>query len=66
MNKPENPSLRLLCKLGSIVVHVDEMLSDDEYVFDRFTLQVLLDDAEVQEWIKTMGVYLPQKRRAEP
>ena len=52
--EPLNPSPSLLCKLGSIAVHVAEMLSGDGHVFDRIALQVLLDDDEVAQWLSEM------------
>ena len=48
------PSLALLCKLGSIVVHVEEMLSPAGHGFDRIALDQLLSDAEVKAWIADM------------
>ena len=62
-NDPLKPSLALLSKLGSIAVHVDEMLGADGHAFDRAALQTLLDDKEVKAWIKAMGVYMPAKRK---
>lgn len=56
------PSLSLLVKLGSIVVHADEYLSPSAHVFDLEALRVGLRDPEVQEWIKDMGALLPVKR----
>ena len=60
------PSMSLLCKLGSIAVHVDELLSDDGHPFDRIELDSLLRDPEVQAWMKDMdaAARLPKKRRA--
>ena len=58
---PLTPDLTTLCKLGSIVVHAEEMLSTG-HAFDRAALQSLLIDPEVQRWIKAMGVYMPVKR----
>ena len=59
---PLTPDLSTLCKLGSIVVHVEEMLSSKGHAFDQIALQAILDDSDVQTWIKAMGVYLPVKR----
>lgn len=58
------PTPSLLSKLGSIAVHVQEMLSQDGHQFDRVAIQSLLDDPEVTEWIKAMGAMamLPVKR----
>lgn len=62
MSNPLKPDLSLLCKLGSIAIHVEEMLSEKGHGFDRIALQGCLKDREVQEWLKAMGVYLPLKR----
>lgn len=62
MSDPLNPSLTLLMKLGSIVVHADEALSVAGHPFDIESMKPLLADPEVKSWIKGMGVYLPQKR----
>lgn len=62
MSDPLKPSLSLICKLGSIVVHAEEMLSPTGHGFDRTALESVLMDAEVQEWLSKMGVYLPVKR----
>lgn len=50
------PSIALLCKLGSIAVHVDEAL-------DWTVTRMLLADPEVKQWIADMGALLPRKRR---
>lgn len=60
----ERPSLTLLIKLGSIVVHADELTSKGGHPFDLSVLRALIDDPEVAEWIKKGGVYLPLKRGA--
>ncbi len=68
MNKgsegPLKPSATLLCKLGSIVAHVDEMLSTKGHHFDLEVLKHLLQDGEVKEWIKQMDALalIPEKR----
>ena len=36
------PTPALLCKIGSIIVHADEMLSADGHHFDRVALQGFL------------------------
>ena len=61
-----NPKPALLCKLGSIIVHADEMLSPDGHAFDKEALRSLLSDAEVAEWIAGMGAMalVPLKRKA--
>jgi len=59
------PSPALLCKLGSIAVHVDEMLSADGHAFDRVALQALMDDPDVKEWLAAMDkmAMVPRKRK---
>lgn len=59
---PLKPSLSVLTKLGSIAVHADEMMSGEGHAYDRIALTGLLADAEVQLWIRAMGVYMPVKR----
>lgn len=56
------PSLPTLVKLGSIVVHADEYLSDNRHHVDLFALQALLADPDVVAWTKSMGPLLPVKR----
>lgn len=62
----KNPSITLLVKLGSIVVHIDEMLSDTGHHFDIGVIQSLLLDSEVKLWIAGMSklALLPTKRGA--
>jgi hypothetical protein len=57
------PSLQLLTKLGSLIVHADETLSPDGRDLDRRVFFNLLKDDEVQRWMKAMGPFLPLKRR---
>jgi hypothetical protein len=54
----------LACKIGSIVVHAEEMMSPSGHGFDKIALEALLRDGEVQAWLATMrGVgMLPVKR----
>lgn len=67
MKKPHTPSLpsmRLLVKLGSIAVHADEMLGPKGHEVDKAALCSLLNDEEVQAWLKAMNqlALLPVKR----
>lgn len=64
MPDPLQPSPSLLCKLGSIAVHVDEMLSPKGHFFDKKALDTLLSDTEVAEWLTAMDkmAMLPKKR----
>ena len=59
---PLKPSVSLLSKLGSIVVHADEATSAGRHEFDIVAIKSLLDDPEVKEWITAMGVFMPVKR----
>lgn len=45
----------LAAKVGSIVVHVDEALSDDGHKFDVLALQSLIALPDVQEWVAALG-----------
>jgi len=49
-----NPPPSLLCKLASVAVHGDELLSSDGHVFDRIALEQALRDPEVVAWIAEM------------
>lgn len=61
------PSAALLCKLGSIAVHVEEMFSATGHEFDKVATEQLIRDAEVQEWLRAMDnlAMLPKKRTIE-
>ena len=61
---PFKPDVALLVKLGSIVVHTDEMLSPTGHGFDKIATQQLIADPEVQEWLAAMDkmAMLPKKR----
>ena len=63
-SKDKGLSATLLCKIGSIVVHADEMLSEDGHDFDKIALKQLIEDPEVKAWVKEMGCMLPQKRKS--
>lgn len=58
------PSLGLLCKIGSIIVHVEEAMSDKQHKFDVVAMQALLRDVEVQSWLVEMRKQglVPEKR----
>lgn len=63
---PLKPSPSLLCKLGSVIVHADELLSPDGHDFDRVALGVVLNDPEVKTWLEQMTKmgFIPLKRNA--
>lgn len=64
MSDPLKPSVALLCKLGSVIVHVDELLSPHGHEYDKIALDEAMKDAEVQEWLTAMNrmAMLPVKR----
>lgn len=55
--------IALLCKLASVVVHAEEMLSSNGHELDRIALQAAIDDPAVKQWIKDMGPLAPLKRK---
>lgn len=59
-----HPSTTLLIKLGSIVVHQQELASPGGHGFDKVVLDQLLADPEVQDWLDTMNraAFLPVPR----
>lgn len=61
---PLKPTISVLVKLGSIVIHVEEMMSPSGHAFDRVTLDQLLNDTEVKLWLARMEelAMLPVKR----
>lgn len=62
MSDPTKPTIALLAKLGSIVVHAEEMLSQKGHYFDKLAFEHLLKDGEIQAWLKAMGPFIPVKR----
>ena len=58
------PPIGLLCKLGSIVVHVDEGSGTGGHHFDWQAVRSLIADREVQEWLAGMDAkaLLPKRR----
>jgi hypothetical protein len=59
------PSTSLLCKLGSIAVHAEEMIDPKKgHSFDLKALESLLSDPEVKGWIAEMDklALIPKKR----
>ena len=55
-------TLGLAVKLGSIVVHADELTGPDGRELDCQVIRQALEDTEVVAWIKDMGCLLPVKR----
>lgn len=62
-NDPLKPSPALLCKLGSILVHAEELTSPTGHPFDHQAFMSAWD-AEVIEWMEQMRkmAFLPVKR----
>ncbi len=62
---PLTPSIPLLVKLGSLIVHYDECKSGDGHAFDVAAINSLLSDPEVEEWIRGMDKLslLPKNRK---
>lgn len=54
MSNPLSPNTPLLCKLGSIVRHVQEMQSPRGHQYDQIALATLLYDADVVAWMEDM------------
>lgn len=61
---PLKPVASTLCKLGSIAVHVQEMLAPGGHYFDRVALDQLLKDRELLSWLSAMRqqAYVPEVR----
>lgn len=62
--KALKPSTSLLCKLGSIVIHVQEAKSSNGHDYDWISLNLLLADPEIEDWIDEMDKLslVPKKR----
>ena len=58
------PDMALLCKLGSIAVHIDEALGATGHPLDIEALKALLVDHDVREWMDGMDrlALLPKRR----
>ena len=61
---PLKPSMAVLCKIGSALVHLDEARGVGGHVFDMQTFKTLMNDPEVREWLGGMGALalIPLKR----
>jgi hypothetical protein len=51
---PLLPTPALLCKLASVVVHADEILSPNCHEFDVHAMKSLLQDDDIKNWISEM------------
>lgn len=64
---PLEPSVSLLCKLGSIARHLEEATTPGRYhPFDELAMKDLIEDADVEAWMTAMDAkaLLPVKRDA--
>ena len=63
-DNPLKPSASLLIKLGSVIIHQEEMMSKKGHQFDKAALDTVRNDPEVIEWLATMTqmAFLPVKR----
>ena len=63
-NDPLKPSVSLLIKLGSVIVHQEEMISAKGHHFDKAALDTVRNDSEVIAWLEQMTklAFLPVKR----
>ncbi len=61
---PLKPSIALLMKLGSLVVHAEEFFSPKGHPYDKAAIDGLLQDQEVKDWLEEMDklAFLPKKR----
>ena len=64
MKKTLEPSISILSKLGSIAIHAEEMISPNVHEFDLIEMKKLLNDPEIQQWLKEMDemALIPKKR----
>lgn len=55
----------LAAKIGSILVHVDEFTSSDAHQFDLATMQALIVQPDVQDWLQQLSAMslVPKKRK---
>ena len=62
------PPPSLLCKLGSIIVHMEEATEPGGHEFDVHTMKQLMADPEVEQWLADMRAMamLPVKRSEPP
>jgi hypothetical protein len=60
------PKPSVLAKIGSIIVHIEEII-DHGHAFDVIAMQGLLKDSEIQEWLGEMRKFalIPEKRDVE-
>ncbi len=61
---PLKPSATLLIKIGSAMIHAEEMIETKfkNAEFDIPAFKTVAEDPETIAWIKAMGPLLPRKR----
>ncbi len=52
---PMKPSMDVLVKLGSAIVHAKEAISVDGRPVDKFEFDQLLNEPDLADWLKAMG-----------
>lgn len=52
MDDWSTPSLPLLVKIGSALIHAKEFMGTAGHPLDKTALDALLDDADVKEWLQ--------------
>jgi len=59
------PTDNALIKIGSALVHFDELTSIDGHPYDKVAAKTALEDEEVQNWLNKMAdlALLPQRRK---
>lgn len=64
MSEPLKPSVQLLVKIGSLVVHLEEAQSAKGHYVDQVAMEQLQNDPEVRHWFSAMTklALLPVKR----
>lgn len=64
MSDPLKPSANILIKLGSLVVHYEELNSPRGHHFDQGAIDTIMRDEELKEWFRQMNelAFLPVKR----
>lgn len=58
------PSATLLIKIGSLLVHYQELHGGQGHAFDKNVIDQLEADPDVVDWLETMtrGAFLPVRR----
>ena len=64
MGEPLKPNTKILSRLGSLFIHVEEGLAQGGHPFDMLAIGTIIDDPEVKQWIKEMDklALIPKKR----